>query len=101
MKKVLLLTLTILFLTQISASCEENQIDINTASVEELDEISQIGPARAEEMLTLRPFSSVDDMIRITGIGENNINSIKSQNLACVDDKNTEEEKERPRRKNR
>lgn len=86
MRKMALLALTLLFLTQISAFCEEGQIDINSASVEELDSITQIGPARAQEMITLRPFSSVEDMIRINGIGETNIKTIKSQGLACVDD---------------
>jgi len=91
---LVILTFFVFSVVFVSSLCEEGQIDINTASETELQDITQIGPARAKEMLTLRPFSSVDDMIRITGIGENNINSIKSQNLACVDDENTEEEKE-------
>ena len=82
----LILALLFFSISLIYASCEEGQVDINSASAEELDSIAQIGPARAEQMITLRPFSSVDDMIRIVGIGETNINLIKSQGLACVDD---------------
>ena len=84
----------VLFSAMVSALCEEGQIDINEASLEELDKITQIGPVRAEQMITLRPFSSVDDMIRIVGIGETNINLIKAQGLACVGEEEIIEEKE-------
>ncbi|MDP3992576.1 MAG: helix-hairpin-helix domain-containing protein [Nanoarchaeota archaeon] len=96
MKGLAALFILVLFLTNISALCKDGQVDINSASAEELDKIAQIGPARAEQMITLRPFSSVDDMIRIDGIGENNINLIKSQGLACVDEETeiTEEDNE-------
>ena len=76
--------------TNISAICEEGQIDINSASEEKLQDIANIGPARAAEMITIRPFSSVDDMVRITGIAEKTLAQIKSQGIACVED---EEEK--------
>jgi competence protein ComEC len=61
-----------------------NCIDINTASIERLEEIMHIGPARAQELINLRPFSSVDDLGRIKGIGPARIADIKSQGLACV-----------------
>ena len=101
MKRLRAFFILALFLASISTSfisavCEEGQIDINSASTEELDKIVYIGPARAQEMIMLRPFTSVDDMIRITGIGENNIKSIKSQGLACVaEEENNEEDEEK------
>lgn len=61
-----------------------NCIDINTASIEQLQEIMHIGPARAQEIINLRPFISVDDLGRIKGIGPARITDIKSQGLACV-----------------
>lgn len=61
-----------------------NCIDINSASLEELQEIIHIGQARAEELIKLRPFSSVDDLTRIKGIGPARIADIKSENKACV-----------------
>jgi competence protein ComEC len=35
--------------------------------------------------LRLRPFSSVDDMVRISGIGSARLRDIKGQGLACVE----------------
>jgi competence protein ComEC len=64
--------------------CITGQIDINTASHARLQDIIHIGPVRATELISLRPFSSVDDMIRITGIGAERLADIKAQNLACV-----------------
>lgn len=90
MRKIIFILFFILIflgnLSLISAVCKENQIDINSASKEELKGIIQIGEARAEQMITLRPFSSVDDMIRIIGIGEVYLEAIKSQGLACVNE---------------
>lgn len=90
-KSLAFLMLALLFfsISFVYASCEDGQVDINSASAEELDKIAQIGPVRAEQMIMLRPFSSVDDMIRIVGIGESNINLIKSQGLACVSEEET------------
>ena len=59
-------------------------VDINTAGVDDLDRIVNIGPSRADQMLGLRPFSSVEDMIRISGIGEASLAEIIEQGLACV-----------------
>jgi len=93
MNKLLAVFLIISFLSvNVSASCEEGQIDINTASAEELDQIVYIGPARAEQIIALRPFDSVDDMIRISGIGEVYLNAIKEQGLACVNGVDEDEE---------
>ncbi|WP_099363494.1 MBL fold metallo-hydrolase [Fredinandcohnia onubensis] len=59
-------------------------ININTASVEELQEIIHLGPARAKELINLRPFTSIDELTRIKGIGPSRMEDIKAQNLACV-----------------
>ena len=65
--------------------CAPDQININTASIEALEEITQIGPARAQIMFDLRPFSSVDDMTRVPGITATALEKIKGQGLACVE----------------
>jgi DNA uptake protein ComE-like DNA-binding protein/uncharacterized membrane protein YhaH (DUF805 family) len=61
-------------------------VNINTASFEALQQIQHIGPDRAQQILSLRPFSSLNDMGRINGIavGGDRLNEIKAQGLACV-----------------
>jgi len=59
-------------------------VDINSASEEELQRITQIGPARAKSLVALRPFRSVEDLTRISGIGDARLAQIKAQGLACV-----------------
>lgn len=64
-----------------------NCIDINTASRKELQRIIHIGPARADEIIRLRKirlFTSLDDLSRVTGLGEKRIEDIKDQGIACV-----------------
>lgn len=60
-------------------------VNINDASIEEVQEIIHIGPARAQDLIDLRPFDSVDDLERIKGIGPARIADIKAQGLACVE----------------
>ncbi len=76
----------------ISALCEEGQIDINSASAEELDKIIWVGNATAEKIIVSRPFNSVDDLTKVSGIGDIKLADIKSQGLACVDDEEIAEE---------
>ncbi len=59
-------------------------IDINAASSEQLQSINQIGVERAEQIEELRPFSSIDDMERINGIGPARVDEIKAEGLACI-----------------
>ncbi len=100
MKKFLLIFLLIFLISQISAICSDTQIDINSASIEELDKIVWVGPATAEKIINARPFSSVDDLVRVSRITEDRVVEIKNQGLACVSEeteiKEKEEEKEEP-----
>ena len=61
------------------------KIDINTALLEDLVKIIHIGESRAEELISLRPFSSLNDLIRIKGIGASRLGDIKEQGLAWVE----------------
>ena len=49
-----------------------------------MDKIKHIGPSRAAQILELRPFSSLDDLVRIKGIGEKRLAEIKDEGLACI-----------------
>lgn len=63
---------------------DNNCIDINTASVEEVQQIIHMGPTRAQELIDKRPFRSINDLTNITGISKTRIGDIKQQGLACV-----------------
>ncbi|MDP3991157.1 MAG: lamin tail domain-containing protein [Candidatus Nealsonbacteria bacterium] len=62
----------------------EEKIDINTAPLEDLIKIIHIGEIRASELISLRPFSSLDDLVRINGLSEKRVEDIKSQGLASI-----------------
>ncbi|MCP1662109.1 MAG: type IV pilin [Methanocalculus sp. MSAO_Arc1] len=61
-------------------------VNINTASEKELQLIKNVGPVIAGRIIGDRPFASVDDLIRVTGIGETTLQQIKAQGIAYVGD---------------
>jgi hypothetical protein len=85
MVKFEILIVSIFLIGFISASCNSTQININTASSTELDKIINVGPATAIKIIANRSYGSVDDLIRVKGIGNLTLTEIKSQGLACVE----------------
>jgi competence protein ComEA len=55
-------------------------IDVNTATVDELQRIPKIGPGMAAKIVATRankPFASVDDLRRVSGIGPKTFDTIR------------------------
>lgn len=59
-----------------------DKVDINHASVEELDLLYGVGSVIAERIIESRPYESVDDLINVKGIGNVILQKIKNQNVA-------------------
>ncbi|MEK7562407.1 MAG: lamin tail domain-containing protein [Patescibacteria group bacterium] len=71
-------------------------VNINTAALDELDQIIGIGPALGQRIIDARPFLSVDDLLSVKGIGEKTLQKIKDQGLACVNCETSKQEEARP-----
>lgn len=62
-------------------------VNINTAAVADFERLNGIGPALAERIVDYRrlhgPFSTVDDLVNVTGIGPKRLAAIRDR---CVVD---------------
>ena len=53
-------------------------VDINTASKEELMTFKGVGPAIADRIIAGRPYQTVDDLLKVSGIGKAKLETIKT-----------------------
>jgi len=59
-------------------------VNINTATLKELTVLAGIGDVKAQAIIDSRPYYSLDDLLKVNGIGEKTLAKIKEQGLACV-----------------
>ncbi|MFW6054527.1 MAG: ComEA family DNA-binding protein [Thermodesulfobacteriota bacterium] len=83
---VLFAGLVLMFSTPGFAECPEGSVDINTATVQELQEVKGIGSVLAQRIVDYRqehPFVSDKDVTAVKGIGEKTYKQIADS--ICVD----------------
>ncbi|HEY5563456.1 MAG TPA: helix-hairpin-helix domain-containing protein [Clostridiaceae bacterium] len=66
-----------------SSKTISDKVDINSASIEELDAVSGIGPVTAEKIVTYREkngsYSVLEDLKKIGGIGDKTLSKIRDK----------------------
>ncbi len=79
MKRVLLLVIALVAGINFAFAA----VNINTASVQELDAVKGIGPSKAKAIVDYRtkngPFKSVDDLKQVKGFGAKSVAKLRSE----------------------
>ena len=57
-------------------------VDINTASVEELDRLPGVGPSIAQKIIDGRPYTKIEDLLRVNGIAQATLEKLRSYVVA-------------------
>ncbi|MDA3925403.1 MAG: helix-hairpin-helix domain-containing protein [Kiritimatiellae bacterium] len=65
----------------VNAKAPQGLLDINTATEEELQTIKTIGPARAKRIIAGRPYKTVEDLLKVKGIGPKSLEAIRAFNV--------------------
>jgi competence protein ComEA len=75
--KMWILAALFLVLVALPAAWASGPVNVNSASAEELSQLGNIGPAKAAAIVAYReengPFRSVQDLTKVTGIGERTV----------------------------
>jgi competence ComEA-like helix-hairpin-helix protein len=54
------------------------RVNLNTATLTELESIPGIGKVLAKQIVANRPYASVDDLLKIRGIGEHSLQGLRT-----------------------
>jgi competence protein ComEA len=75
--KMWILAALFLVLVALPAAWASGPVNVNSASAEEISQLGNIGPAKAAAIVAYReengPFRSVQDLTKVTGIGERTV----------------------------
>jgi competence ComEA-like helix-hairpin-helix protein len=94
-KRLIFLFVFLIFIVgNVVALCDENQIDINSASLEELKTFTGIGDVKAQAIIDERPFDSVDDLVDVYGIGPATLKNMKDEGACVSNEKESEDDEE-------
>jgi competence ComEA-like helix-hairpin-helix protein len=56
---------------------ESRSVNINTATQQQLESVAGVGPVLASRIIEGRPYRSVDDLVRVSGIGERTLETLR------------------------
>ncbi len=69
--------------TNNSAEIASNKVNLNTASLTDLQKLTGIGPKKAEQIIAYRTqnggFKTIEDLTKVSGIGEKTFAALKDQ----------------------
>ena len=54
-------------------------ISINNSTLEELETLNGVGPSTAQKIIDGRPYSKIEDLLNVSGIGEATLNKFKDR----------------------
>ena len=79
MKKLLLAFITFVISTSIAMAT----VNLNTATKDDLDKVTGIGPVKAQSIIDYRkkngPFKSVDELENVKGFGSKSVKKVRSE----------------------